>query len=90
MTGGKLQLEVYGEQNKYFTDNPDITYFKILYKRYTNFAMETIKQDTDDDIGLGKLVEYTIGRAGDLLTNIYLEIDFRTKKNISKICLRMK
>jgi len=83
MTGGKLQLEVYGEQNKYFTDNPDITYFKILYKRYTNFAMETIKQDTDDDLGLGKLVEYTIGRAGDLLTNLYLEIDLNLTFNNS-------
>ena len=44
MPGGKIQLEAYGIQNNYFNSNPDISYFKIVYKRYTNFSIETIKQ----------------------------------------------
>ncbi len=77
MPGGKIQLEAYGIQNNYFNSNPDISYFKIVYKRYTNFSIETIKQYNDNETNakLGDIIEYTIGRDGDLLSNLYLEID---------------
>ena len=44
MAGGLLQLVAYGVQDIYLTGNPQITYFKALYRRHTNFAMESIKQ----------------------------------------------
>ena len=75
MTGGRLQLEIKGDQNKYFNTNPKMIHFKMIYKRYSNYALETIKQETDDTIKLGNIVEYKIGRAGDLLSNLFLEID---------------
>ena len=81
MPGGKIQLEAYGEQNKIFSDNPDISYFKLVYKRYTNFAMETIKQYTKDTVKLGNTVEYVIGRDGDLLSNLFLEINLDLEFN---------
>lgn len=85
MPGGKIQLEAYGKQNDYFNLNPDITFFKIVYKRYTNFSMETIKQYNSDDINykLGHLMNFNIGRDGDLLTNLYLEVYLNLDLNLN-------
>ena len=48
MGGGLMQLVAYGAQDIYLTGNPQITFFKVVYRRYTNFAMEAIEQ-TDED-----------------------------------------
>ena len=60
MPGGKLQLESYGEQNKIFNENLDITYFKIFYKRYTNFALETINTNLIDTHDIGQYFERVV------------------------------
>ena len=39
-----MQLVAYGAQDIYLTGNPQITYFKVVYRRHTNFAMESIEQ----------------------------------------------
>ena len=44
MAGGLLQLVAYGAQDIYLTGNPQITFFKIVYRRHTNFSMECIQQ----------------------------------------------
>ena len=44
MTGGMLQIAAYGAQDVYLTSNPQITYFKTVYRRHTNFAIESIEQ----------------------------------------------
>ena len=44
MAGGILQLVAYSSQDFYLTGNPQITYFKVVYRRHTNFSMECIKQ----------------------------------------------
>jgi len=44
MSGGLMQLVAYGAQDIYLTGNPQITYFKVVYRRHTNFAMESIEQ----------------------------------------------
>ena len=49
MTGGLMQLVAYGAQDTYLTGNPQITFFKIVYRRHTNFSMETIRQTIDGD-----------------------------------------
>ena len=45
MAGGLMQLVAYGAQDLYLTGNPQMTFFKMVYKRYTNFSMEYIRQD---------------------------------------------
>ena len=44
MGGGLIQLVAYGAQDMYLTGNPQITFFKVVYRRHTNFAIESIKQ----------------------------------------------
>ena len=44
MAGGLMQLVAYGAQDVYLTGNPKVTFFQAVYKRHTNFAMETIEQ----------------------------------------------
>ena len=43
MGGGLIQLVAYGSQDMYITGNPQITFFKSVYRRHTNFAIESIK-----------------------------------------------
>ena len=54
MTGGLMQLVAYGAQDIYLTGNPQITYFKIVYRRHTNFAMEAIQQTFNGSADFGK------------------------------------
>ena len=44
MGGGLMQLVAYGAQDIYLTGNPQITFFKVVYRRHTNFAMESVEQ----------------------------------------------
>ena len=39
---GYFQLTVINEEDKYLVGNPEFTYFKTLYKRHTNFAIENV------------------------------------------------
>ena len=74
MTGGGLmQLVAYGAQDVYLTGNPQITFFKQVYRRHTNFAMESIENPFNGSPGFGKRVTCTIQRNGDLIHRIYLQ-----------------
>ena len=74
MTGGGLmQLVAYGAQDVYLTGNPQITFFKVVYRRHTNFAMESIENPFNGSPGFGKRVTCTIQRNGDLIHRIYLQ-----------------
>lgn len=44
MGGGLMQLVAYGAQDIYLSGNPQITFWKLLYRRHTNFALESIEQ----------------------------------------------
>ena len=72
MGGGLMQLVAYGAQDVYLTGNPQITFFKVVYRRHTNFSMESIEQTFDGSADYGKRVSCTISRNGDLITNMYL------------------
>jgi hypothetical protein len=74
MTGGLLQLVAYGAQDIYLTGNPQITFFKVVYRRHTNFAMEAIQQVFDGVVDFGQKVSCTIARNGDLIGRMYLEV----------------
>jgi len=81
MGGGLMQLVAYGAQDIYLTGNPQITFFKVVYRRHTNFSMEAIEQTWDGDSGTtsGGRCTATISRNGDLVHRMYLEIDGTTK-----------
>jgi len=69
-----MQLVAYGAQDVYLTANPQITFFKQLYRRHSNFAMESIEQTFNGVGNFGKRVQCTISRNGDLITRVYLQV----------------
>ena len=75
MGGGLLQLVAYGAQDVYLTGNPQITFWKVSYRRYTNFSMESIQQSLMGTPKLGQRCTCQISRNGDLIHKIYLEIN---------------
>jgi hypothetical protein len=74
MSGGLIQLAAYGQQDIYISGNPQITFFKIIYRRHTNFSIESIQQTFSTEADFGKIVSATIARGnGDLIHKIYLQ-----------------
>ena len=67
-----MQLVAYGAQDIYLTGNPQITFFKVVYRRHTNFAVESIEQTFNGQADFGKRVTATISRNGDLIQQMYL------------------
>ena len=74
MGGGLMQLVAYGAQDIYLTCNPQITFFKVVYRRHTNFSMESIEQTFNGTAGLGNRVTATISRNGDLVNGMWLQL----------------
>ena len=68
-----MQLVAYGAQDIYLTGNPQITFFKVVYRRHTNFAMESVEQTLNGTVGLGNKVTATVSRNGDLVGRMYVE-----------------
>jgi len=69
-----MQLVAYGAQDIYLTGNPQITFFKVVYRRHTNFAVESIEQTFNGTADFNKRVTATISRNGDLIQQMYLEV----------------
>ena len=76
MGGGLMQLVAYGAQDIYLTGNPQITFFKVVYRRHTNFSMESIQQTFNGTADYGNKATATISRNGDLVHRLYLEHAF--------------
>ena len=74
MGGGLLQLVAYGAQDAFITGNPQITFWKGLYKRHTNFAMEPFRVNFTGQPNWGTKHSAVIGRHADLLYSTYLEV----------------
>ena len=75
MTGGLLQLAFKGPQDIYLTGNPQMTFFKSVYKQHSNFTKDTQLLQFENDIKLGTNHYCVIKRYGDLLSNLYLYIE---------------
>ena len=75
MAGGIMQLVAYGAQDIYLTGNPQITFFKVVYRRHTNFSMESFKQDFEGNATFGGDALVRVSRVGDLMYRVYLEHD---------------
>ena len=74
MAGGTIQLLVYGAQDMYLTADPQITFFKIVYRRHTNFSIETFEATITEKPNFGKIGKVKIFRLGDLITKMYIKI----------------
>ena len=76
-----MQLVAYGAQDIYLTGNPQITFFKVVYRRHTNFAMESVEQTLNGSATLGNKVTATVSRNGDLVGRMYVEADLTMTAN---------
>ena len=74
MGGGLIQLIAVGIQDIYLIGNPQITFFKTVFKRYTNFSLESMQQTIDGRTDFGQMIQCTIDRKGDLVKDIILDI----------------
>ena len=74
MAGALMQLVAYGAQDVFLTGTPEITFWKVSYRRYTNFAMESIEQTFQGQADFGRRVTCTISRNGDLCYRTYLQV----------------
>ena len=74
MGGGLIQLVAYGAQDIYLTGNPQITFFKVVYRRHTNFSIESVHQTLSGDANFGNSVTCNISRNGDLLHSMWAQI----------------
>jgi hypothetical protein len=83
MGGGLMQLVAYGAQDVYLTGSPQITFFKVVYRRHTNFAVEPIPQTFNGAADFGRTVTCTINRNGDLITNMYVNINLAAQSGIT-------
>ena len=74
MPGGLIQIASYGSQDLTLTGNPQITFFKIVFRRYTNFGIRTVEIAFDNPVNFGEYCTITIPKSGDLLTKVTLKI----------------
>lgn len=75
MAGGLINIVNYGAQDLYLTGEPEVTFFKLVYRRYTNFSTESIKIPFKDPVQFGKKASFVVPRNGDLIGKCELEID---------------
>ena len=74
MGGGLIQLVATGTQDLYLTGDPQITFFKKMYKRHTNFGIEAIRQnDVSTTQNFGGTTEINISKVGSLITDMHFE-----------------
>ena len=81
MGGGLLQLVAYGAQDVYLTGNPQITFFKAVYRRHTNFSIEAIEQTFNGNPDFNSRVTCQISRNGDLINRVYLQLRLTGSNN---------
>jgi hypothetical protein len=74
MGGALMQLVAYGAQDVFLTGTPEITFWKVSYRRHTNFAMESIEQTFSGQADFGRRVTCTVSRNGDLAYRTYLQV----------------
>ena len=84
MTGGLMQIVASGAQDVYLTGNPQITFFKVVYRRHTNFSLESIQQffRNDNNLNFGKSTFSVLERKADLISGAVLQITLPALKQV--------
>ena len=75
MPGGLIQVVAYGSQDLFLTGTPEITFFKVVYRRYTNYSFDTINIPFNGTTGFGEISQVTIPKIADLIYKTYLQIN---------------
>jgi hypothetical protein len=75
MPAGEIILVSYGEENITLSEKPQISFFKIVYRRYTNFSIETVQTNFKYETKFGKKYTVEISKIGDLLNKMWLVIE---------------
>ena len=85
MSGGILELVQQSQYSNLFNINPQITFFRIIYHKYTHYCKESIVEYFDDTPDWGKQVTLTLSKVGDLIHRMYLvcEINLNTNRNLT-------
>jgi hypothetical protein len=73
--GGLLQLVATGKQDQFLTGNPQVTWFKMVYRRYTAFSIESQRMYFDGNADFGQRISCVVPRLGDLLGQCFLKVD---------------
>lgn len=81
MSGALFQLQAIGQEDMYLTSNPEITFFKTTYKKYTNFAIDTMINPVSGNLGFGNDIICELPRNGDLISKIFLKIELSATTN---------
>ena len=90
MSGGIIQIVSYGSENLFLTGSPEITYFKTVYRRHTNYAAESIILPFDNEVNFDEISTIKIPSVGDLLTKLYLQItipEFSYERDVSSVAV---
>lgn len=74
MAGGLLQLAGVGVQDVYLTGNPQITFFKAVYRRHTNFAVQVVEYNLTGNVSFGGKATVKFNKSGDLINKMYLKV----------------
>jgi len=72
--GGLIQIVAQGTQDLFLTNKPEITYFKSVYRRHTNFALETSEEVFTNSVGFGRTVHCVLPRKADLISHLTVNI----------------
>jgi hypothetical protein len=88
MGGGLMQLVAMGAQDVFLTGNPQITFFKVVYRRHTNFSKECIAQQFNGNVALDGQLTCTLARNGDLVQEIYLKTGLSSNQNYTATTAR--
>jgi hypothetical protein len=78
MTGGIIQLVISGKQDSYLTFNPQITYFKKVYRRHTVFSTELMEISPEQQPNYNNNVSFNLNNISDLVSKCYVEINLPT------------
>jgi len=74
MAGGLIQIAAYGSQDLFLTGVPEITFFKVVYRRHTQFSMESIQVNFNNNVGFGQTSVAELLKVGDLISKMYLYV----------------
>ncbi len=85
MGGAVLQLVSYGKQSDYLIGNPNISFFKYVHKRHTNFAIDSIPNNFSETLDFGRKSSCTIGKHGDLITKMFLQISLPELDDVNQV-----
>jgi hypothetical protein len=75
MAGGLMNIVAYGSQDIYLTGTPQITFFKVVYRRHTNFSFESVELNFDGDVNFDNYSDRILPKIGDLIGNMYLKVE---------------